>query len=332
MFEYRRRVAFGDCDSARIIFTPKAFDYAVEAVEAWYGEVLGVCWADLLNCHNLEVTFERAGCEYFRSLVADQMVQVRVEVVGTESSTIVFSATGVNGSGEPCFRATLEACFISRGHGVPVPIPSPYRKVVEACRTGCADTPARAPGGASRGSRAAPVTDSLTRLPVQQESAGPVPFTEQRRIVYGDCTACGTIYLPRIISHAVEAVGQWYKETLKVSWLEQCVLKRGVPFVTIRGEFGRPVVPGQLVTLSVRIPRLGTSSIDYAVTGHDEEGRACFSVHMSACYISEESGTPRAMPFPEEMRGRILAYQAACAASAAQHTKKENSHERSVYL
>ena len=41
-FIYHRRVAFGECDPARIFFAPRAVDYAVETVEVWFNEVIGV--------------------------------------------------------------------------------------------------------------------------------------------------------------------------------------------------------------------------------------------------------------------------------------------------
>ncbi len=88
--------------------------------------------------------------------------------------------------------------------------------------------------------------------------------------------------------------------------------KRGTPFLRITGECRRPVVPGEVVTFSVGVPRLGRSSIDYAVTGYGDDKEVCFDAFMSACYISEESGTPKSIPFPDEMRGRIEAYQANC--------------------
>ena len=41
-FTVTRTVKWGDCDPAGIIYTPRVLDYAMEIVEAWYREVLGV--------------------------------------------------------------------------------------------------------------------------------------------------------------------------------------------------------------------------------------------------------------------------------------------------
>ena len=46
-FSVRRTVIWGDCDPAGIVYTPRVLDYAMEILEAWYREVLGVSWLKL---------------------------------------------------------------------------------------------------------------------------------------------------------------------------------------------------------------------------------------------------------------------------------------------
>jgi|GEM_PF-3061497 len=308
-FSYRRRVDFGDCDSARVYFTPRAVDYAVEGVEAWYEDVLGVSWADLVIRHNLDPIFVQIGCEYFRPVIADQIVHVLVKVVGIDRATITFSAVGQSAAGETFFRVTLQARFSEGDNVESTPIPARYRQRIEACLVPCdglASTPMKKVRGFVRRDE---------RNPCRQRPQGPagmVPFTSQRLVVFGDCTVSGTVYAPRIFNYAVEAVGEWYRETLGISWLQQCIRQRGVPFMDIRCECLTPLVPRQVITMAVTVPRLGSSSIGYDVLGYDETGKPCFDVRMSACYISDETGSFKATPFPEEMRARILAYQAAC--------------------
>ncbi len=43
-FTVTRTVKWGDCDPAGIIYTPRVLDYAMEILEAWYREVVGVPW------------------------------------------------------------------------------------------------------------------------------------------------------------------------------------------------------------------------------------------------------------------------------------------------
>ena len=46
-FQVTRRVSWGDCDPAGIIYTPRVLDYAMETLEAWNREVLGIPWIKL---------------------------------------------------------------------------------------------------------------------------------------------------------------------------------------------------------------------------------------------------------------------------------------------
>src|SRR3989304_1747723 len=64
-FTYRRRVAFGDCDPARIYYAPRAVDYAVEAVEAWHESVLGVSWTEWIEGHRLAAGVTGGGRGHF---------------------------------------------------------------------------------------------------------------------------------------------------------------------------------------------------------------------------------------------------------------------------
>jgi 4-hydroxybenzoyl-CoA thioesterase len=309
-FIYSRTVAFGECDPARIYFAPRAVDYAVEAVEAWFVEVLGVSWGDLFSSHGLEARFISTDCEYKRPLVAGQVVQVRLAVVTTCQNSFVLSAAGVLGPDEISFRVGLEIGFVDCDSGMFIPIPEKFQELIQSCRTHFMNSD----------SGAAESSELLVHVPLRTvdegwlpvSRSGLVPFTRQHRVRYGECGISGKIYPPKLVECAVEAVGEWYESCLGISWLEQCIRKRGTPFLNIRCEYLRPIVLGQTITMVVRIPRLGNTSIGYEVKGYDESGAPCFESQMAACYISEESGSPRSYSFPNDLRSRILAYQGAC--------------------
>lgn len=319
-FSYRRRIAFGECDPARIYYAPRAVDYAVEAVESWFESVLGITWADLILRHGLEATFARVDCEYLRPLVAGQVIQVRLKVIGADRTKILFRASGEGDSGDPCFQASLVACIVERNHVTPVPIPPEFLERIESYRARCGegsalpagghrrdDLPGRAGGGLVR--------DGTKRLPLRREGqSGAVPFTRRRRVVSGECGPCGTIYPPKVFEFAIEAVGEWYEEVPGISWLDLVsVRKQGAPFVSIACEYLRPMVPGQWITLVVGVTRLGRASIGFAVAGYGADGAPSFDARLAACFIDQEKGF-RSIPIPEEYYGRIQAYRAACEA------------------
>lgn len=271
-FVHPRRVAFGDCDPARIFYAPRAIEYAVEAAEAWSGAVGKASWQELLARRGLSPLVEVVDCEYQRSLFASQVVRIRVEAEASSGSAVALRATGQASEaapGEEAFRARVELRFAPREEAA-----------------------AGAPGPAGA-------------------AAGAIPFTRSFRLRWGECGPAGTAYPPRIVDRAVEAAGEWYESCLGVTWLQQCQRGRGTPFVRIRCAFHRPLAAGDEVAMAVTVPRLGNASIGYRVEGQCA-GRLAFEADMAACYITEEAGPPKAMPFPDEMRRRIVEYQRAC--------------------
>ncbi len=318
IFPYRRRVAFGECDSARIYYAPRAIDYAVEAVESWYESVIGVSWVVLVDRHGLEATIQHIECEYKRPLVADQVVQVRVRVVRIGSSQITFIAAGEGDSGETYFRVRLVACFMRRDHGIPIRIPPEFLDRIGMYQARCGeggtlpdggdppdDFPTRPKGGPGR--------DMTGRLHLPQSRlAGAVPFTRQRRVHYGACGPSGKIYPPKVFEFVVEAIGEWFVEVPGISWLELTSKRgQGSPIVSAACGYFLPMIPGQMVTMAVRVSRLGRASIGYAVAGYDADGASCFESQLTSCFIDQNTGF-RPMPIPEEFKSRIQAYRVAC--------------------
>ena len=304
-FSFPRRIGFGDCDPARIFYAPRAIAWAAEAAEAWFEEVPGVSWSELWARHGLEVRFRSADCEYSRSAAEGQVVNVRMGAA-LEGETLVLSADGELGPGERSFRARLEMAIFDRGRSELVPVPDPWRERIRAYPFAPEVLPPE---------RAEPAPDAPGEEGPGPAAPAAAPFSARRRAGYADCGPSGAVHPPRLVDWAVEAAGEWYQRTLGISWQQQCTRQRGAPFVRIRCDWLRPVAAGQEIDLAVRIPRLGRASIGYQVSGTEPGGAACLEARMVACYISEETGAPRPMPFPDELRRRIVAYRAACGLS-----------------
>ena len=302
-FTYTRRVAFGECDPARIYYAPRAVDYAVEAVESWLAAVAGIRWPDPAAPRSMEATFARIDCDYLHPLVAGQVVQVQVEVLAVGRASLTLAAVGMSVRGEPCFRVRLVVCLVQGRPAVPIPLPEELRRRIEAYRAQCGE-PGAAPAGSASSFSLPPLVPAGGRL-----------FFRPRRVVSGDCGAAGNLYAPKVFDYAVEAVGEWYEAVPRVSWLELVSTRgQGAPFVSARCEYLRPLGPGQVLTLAVWVTRLGGASLAFAVGGYAHNGELCFDVRLAACFIDQKGF--RSMPVPEEYRRRIEAYRAGCGAVA----------------
>lgn len=306
IFSYSRRVAFGDCDPARIYYTPRAIDYCVEAIEAWWESTLSASWTDLLAGRGLEVRFFRAESEFLQPLTAGQVVRVRIRVPETGRTRLSFRATGEGESGEICFRALLTAGLFDGKRETLAPIPRDDRERIARYEAGCGRGEAAGRGEGS------PEPGGGKDLPRERRKFPEGLFTRTRRVVYGDCSAPGTVYPPKVFGYAVEAVGEWFEEVPGISWLELVsVRKQGAPAVAASCDYHRPMAAGQAVAMGVRVIHLGRASLGLSIEGNDPEGLPLFDSRITLCYIDQEGGF-RSMPIPEEFRRRIEAYRDSC--------------------
>ena len=312
-FTVQRRVAWGECDPARIFYTPRAIDYAVEAIEAWYEAVLGLSWVELADRYGLDAPFVQVDCDYRRPLVADQVAHLQVWVIKAEHSNVTFTVIGEADDGTLFFQASLVACFVVRENRASIPIPAEFRQRIESYQALCAEATAVLNNGKRSGltsgqSAGGQGTDSSSCHPLPIDAS---IFTRQRRVLYGDCDASGIIYAPRVFNYAIEAVEEWYVEVLGISWMDLvCKREQGAPFVSARCEYLRPMVPGQTLTAAVWVTRSGGASIEFAVVGYDARGVPCYDARLVACFIDQDGF--KAMRIPEVFRQRIQAYQADC--------------------
>ncbi|GAB4365177.1 MAG: hypothetical protein Kow00128_07540 [Deltaproteobacteria bacterium] len=298
-FSYRRRVGFGDCDPARIYYTPRAFTYCVEAVEAWWEAVLSDSWTGLLARDGLEVRFFRARSEFARPLTVGQTVGVKVLVSDPGSDRIRFWLTGEDEAGERCFLADLAAGLYDRERDRIVPIPERDRERIfgYASAFGIEGNPLSPQG----------MTDPPP--PPGRRTFPDRLFARARRVAFGDCTPAGSADLPKIVEYAVETVGEWFEKVPGVSWLELVSVRmQGAPAVSASCELYRPVTAGREMAMGVRVLRLGRASLSLLVEGNDPEEIPLFDVGMTVCFIDQRDGF-RSMPVPEELRRRIESYR-----------------------
>ncbi len=140
-FSIKRMVRWGDCDPAGIIYSPRVFDYAVEAVEAWNREVLGVAWTELIGEMGMGAPMVRAECDYLHPLKPDQEIEVDVRIEKLGRSSLSYLVRGFDGNRD-YFKARLVSCFVARPEFKSIEIPSPLRQRIAAYRDAFGDSQA----------------------------------------------------------------------------------------------------------------------------------------------------------------------------------------------
>jgi acyl-CoA thioesterase FadM len=138
IFSRQRRVVYGDCDASGMVYTPRVFNYAIETVEEWYVEVLGISWMDLVCKREQGAPFVSASCEYLRPMVPGQMITAAVWVTWLGGASIEFAVVGYDADkGVPCFDARLMACFIDQDGFKTMRIPKVFRTRIQTYQSEC---------------------------------------------------------------------------------------------------------------------------------------------------------------------------------------------------
>jgi len=136
-FVQRRRVRWGETDPAQIVYTPRFLDYAVEAVESWFAEILGIDWFRLRTDMGLGSPMAHASLDFHKPLFPHQEFAVTVLVENAGRSAIDFRIEGHRLDGTHSFTARLVAVIIDAARIRSVAMPADFRARIEAYRNAC---------------------------------------------------------------------------------------------------------------------------------------------------------------------------------------------------
>ncbi len=138
-------------------------------------------------------------------------------------------------------------------------------------------------------------------------------FVVKRVVSWGDCDPAGVVFMPRLMDFAVEAAEKWYLGNFGYTWLS---LRRergiGSPMVKTQLDIMAPAEPGDELALTVRLKRVGSTSVTYQITGAKADGTPCFKAEM--VQVSVEVEEFKSVAIPEPMRTHMQAYHDACPA------------------
>lgn len=136
---YRRRIAWGDCDPAGIIYTPRVLDIAMETLERWYVDVLNAPWYELNHDMKMGSPTVRCEIDFIAAPKPDEEIASSIEVEAVGNSSATYVVTGRDGDGHPYFRCKIVSCFIKRPEFTAAPIPNDIRKRMEIYRDACGE-------------------------------------------------------------------------------------------------------------------------------------------------------------------------------------------------
>jgi len=131
-------VSWGHCDPAGIIYTPRVLDYAMETLETWNREILGVPWFKLNRELSLGFPTVKAELDFVKPPAVDDVVTLKLDVLAVGRSSLTTLVTGQDGAGEDYFRVRIVSCLISVPEYTSTEIIPEFRQRILAYQAACA--------------------------------------------------------------------------------------------------------------------------------------------------------------------------------------------------
>lgn len=133
-------------------------------------------------------------------------------------------------------------------------------------------------------------------------------FRVEQPIRFSYCDPAGIVYFPQFFDLMNGLLEDWFTAGLSVSYPDMIMNQRlGTPTLDIQCEFIKPCRYGEILTLELRVTRLGRSSFHLAEQGIVGGETRWRSRHV-LCFMSNDSY--RAVPIPEAVRAKMATFLA----------------------
>lgn len=137
------------------------------------------------------------------------------------------------------------------------------------------------------------------------------PFVLRRRVRWSECDPAGVVFAGNFSMYAHNAIEMFRAQVFDVPWMEAIkALGIDTPAKSISLVFKRALWPSEVFDMKVLVKELRNSTMVFSLEATLESGEPVFDAEVTM--IAIKWGPRRAVPMPDELRGRLQAYQAAC--------------------
>ena len=130
-FRHDIRVTWGDCDPAKIAYTARLPWFALDAINAWWEDVLGGGWFQMELDRNIGTPFVRLEMDFMRPVTPRHRLHCFVWPVRLGETSITFRVNGVQ-DGATCFSTRTVSVFTQADAFRKQPPPAEIRALIKA--------------------------------------------------------------------------------------------------------------------------------------------------------------------------------------------------------
>jgi acyl-CoA thioester hydrolase len=133
----RRRVKWGECDPAGVVYTVTFSEYVISAAELFYGALFETTPQRAKREQGFGTPSRALSFDFRRSLRPDDEFEMTVTVADVHSRTYVLDITARTPQGEVVFVATLTPVCVARDERRSIEIPTGFRQALVDYRDAC---------------------------------------------------------------------------------------------------------------------------------------------------------------------------------------------------
>lgn len=129
-FDHEIRVAWGDCDPARIVYTARLPWFALDAINAWWEHHGGADWYEMEIDRNIGTPFVRMEMDFCAPVTPRHRLVCRVWPNRLGETSVSFRVKGYQ-DGRICFSGAFVCVFVTADVFRKTAPPPSIREIVE---------------------------------------------------------------------------------------------------------------------------------------------------------------------------------------------------------
>lgn len=145
--------------------------------------------------------------------------------------------------------------------------------------------------------------------PPSGKSVAGRPYRTEIRVRFGDCDPAGIVFYPRYLEIFNGLVEDWCRDELQYSFPELITQRGwGLPTVHLEVDFVAPSRFGDVLSATLRVEKVGKSSVNIAIHLCSPDGGE--RVRGKVVLVLIDRKPHKAIPIPDDLRARMLAFRA----------------------
>jgi acyl-CoA thioester hydrolase len=133
----RRRVRWGECDPAGVVYTATFADYVISAAELFYGALFDTTPQRAKHEQGFGTPTRALEFDFRRSLRPDDVFDMTVTVVAINERTYVLDVTARTPDDEVVFVSRLTPVCVARDERRSIPIPAAFQAALQRYQADC---------------------------------------------------------------------------------------------------------------------------------------------------------------------------------------------------